>query len=174
MRTWTILATLTAAALAGCARTDRDTADAPPLVAEPQPEQSRSLAAGAEPTSSPQVAPSAPGSAGPASVAPATGGFASAAPAATASVSPVTGHSAPLPQRTCASARVATAPDGRKIDCYPYRCRNGACLRGCLSDDDCAPSARPGESLIEKGWPLECAVAARQCVPLPPDHVVGP
>ena len=63
-------------------------------------------------------------------------------------------------------AELATARG--PVSCYPYRCRNGRCLRSCNARSDCAGSDGPAD-FAENGWPLDCA--DHRCFPLPPDHV---
>lgn len=59
---------------------------------------------------------------------------------------------------------------GARDRCYPYARRGGRCLKRCVTWNDCAPHARPGEP-VSLGWPLACH--AGRCVPLPPHEVPG-
>ncbi|HSO39872.1 MAG TPA: hypothetical protein VLT33_45405 [Labilithrix sp.] len=70
---------------------------------------------------------------------------------------------------SCTARSELTSAAGEKISCYPYRCRDGACLHACQSSEDCAGSRGPAE-LAAEGWPLEC-LGKNECVPLPPHAV---
>lgn len=59
-------------------------------------------------------------------------------------------------KRGCAGESHIIDRSGQVASCYPYRCRKGACLTRCKNTDDCVPSAKPGESLWKKGWPILC------------------
>jgi hypothetical protein len=72
---------------------------------------------------------------------------------------------------TCTARAELTLPDGKKVSCYPYRCRDGACLHGCNDSEDCAGSRGPAE-LATEGWPLQC-LGKTGCVPLHPSAVHG-
>jgi hypothetical protein len=72
--------------------------------------------------------------------------------------------------RPARCADFETAPDGHggRIACYPFRCRDGACLTTCEAPDDCAGSLGPA-TLAEEGWPMDCIDG--ECVPLPREAV---
>ena len=104
----------------------------------------------------------------------------SAAPSAVTNGSsepaPSTAHSvAPSAMATtsargqCTDRQTLKTPKG-DVSCYPFRCRDGACLTRCDKREDCAGSDGPGD-LAENGWPLDCRWTTHQCVPLPPQHV---
>jgi hypothetical protein len=81
-------------------------------------------------------------------------------------------------KRGCAGQTRLIDPKGEVVRCYPYRCRAGRCLDRCRSNDDCVPSAKPGESLYVKGWPILCGGhvppaqgKTAECLPLSPEDV---
>lgn len=69
----------------------------------------------------------------------------------------------------CRDRRLLATLSG-EVDCYPYRCVDGRCLRACDSRADCAGAVGPDE-LAEHGWPLDCV--SGRCAPLPPENVTG-
>lgn len=69
----------------------------------------------------------------------------------------------------CTDRQTLKTPSGN-VSCYPFRCRDGACLTKCDKREDCAGSDGPGD-LAENGWPLDCQWTTHTCVPLPPRHV---
>lgn len=70
---------------------------------------------------------------------------------------------------TCVDRRTLRAADGSTTNCYPYACRDGACLRRCASMTECGGAHHPGE-LAREGWPLEC-MPSGECTPMPPEKV---
>ena len=81
------------------------------------------------------------------------------------------GRSPPQPTDGCVSFRKAPAADGTAMDCYPYRCRKGRCLKQCATMQDCAGASTPGE-MEAYGYPLEC-MPSGTCVPMAPWKVDG-
>jgi hypothetical protein len=81
----------------------------------------------------------------------------------------------------CKSLTERLGPGGTAVNCYPYRCRAGACLTKCRTSDDCIPSSRgPAEFAAGKGWPILCGGDAppppgktSECLPLSPEQVHG-
>lgn len=69
----------------------------------------------------------------------------------------------------CASRASVRMPDGSTSNCYPYRCRNGACLEACSTRLDCAGAQTPAE-MARHGYPLECMPSGK-CVPMPPEKL---
>lgn len=117
---------------------------------------------------------------------PVTSGTDLPAPAAASSAAPIS-SAAPTSSaaRTSSAAGSATATIPARgqctnrqtlktaegdVSCYPFRCRDGACLTQCDKREDCAGSDGPGD-LAENGWPLDCRWTTHTCVPLPPQHV---
>jgi len=152
----TLLLGLVAAMLTGCSRGDHGSGE--PIAASSEPPPAQIPTTSSAPTDAPAPAPKP-------DPAPSKGASSSGPTPASVSAQPE------APRAGCASAHAARTAGGHSISCYPYRCRNGACLKGCVTSDDCAPFAQPGEPL-SRGWPLKCAV--NQCVPLPPERVLPP
>lgn len=80
-----------------------------------------------------------------------------------------TAASPPTTQSACASRATVKMPNGSTVSCYPYVCRNGACLKSCRSELDCAGAHSPAE-MAKHGYPLECMPSGR-CVPMPPEKL---
>lgn len=73
--------------------------------------------------------------------------------------------SAPVPAG-CVSFRQAPGPGGAPLECYPYRCRAGRCLKKCTAMADCAGATSPAEMPLY-GYPLEC-MPSGECTPMHP------
>lgn len=92
------------------------------------------------------------------------GGMSDASASASSSAPPAI---AAVATGTC-SGRARLVTKTAEVDCYPYRCRDGRCLVGCETRQDCAGSDGPAD-LAENGWPLGCGEG--RCYPLSPRHV---